>query len=354
MIRQQSMRSHHRALHALLALFLAVAAAPSSGQQISPDTAPADLAPGEFVWTPEASPSGPVVILVSITEQRLYAYRNGILIAYSTVSTGRPGHETPTGVFHVLEKDADHVSNLFPGAKMPNMERLTWTGIALHAGNLPGYPASHGCVRLPLEMSRLLFELDAEGTTVVIADEHDGPREAVHPGLLLSPDIRQAEREGPVAGVATFEWQPERSPEGPLSVVLSTADGKAYVYRNGVEIGTAQVLVQGSDSFPHEGVFTVLDGFGDRESPFVPGKPDHRWMTVPMMSGSLSALEEEQELASLVHIPPYFAALVYEALIPGSTLVVTHREAAPHTRSESDFVVMATHIDEPAEGIAAD
>lgn len=349
---RQFIRSDSRALTALVIVLTAAAVKPAPAQQVSADTAPADLQPGEFVWLPEASPSGPVVILVSITEQRLYAYRNGILIAYSTVSTGKSGHETPTGVFHVLEKDADHVSNLFPGAKMPNMERLTWTGIALHAGNLPGYPASHGCVRLPLEMSRLLFDLDAKGTTVVIAGEHGGPREAVHPGLVLSPDIRQAEKEGPVAGLATFEWQPERSPAGPLSVVLSTADAKTYVYRNGVEIGSAQVLIQGSESFLHEGVFTVLEGFSERESPFVAGKPDHRWMTVAAKSGSLAALDEEDELASLVHIPPYFAAQVYEALIPGSTLLVTHREAAPHTRSESDFVVMATHIDEPTEAAA--
>lgn len=327
-------------------------ALPVESQQVGPDVTPADLNPGEFVWMPEASPAGPIVILVSITEQRLYAYRNGVLIAYSTVSTGKPGHETPTGVFQVLEKDADHVSNLFPGAKMPNMERLTWSGIALHAGKLPGYPASHGCVRLPLEMSRLLFEMDPKGTTVVIADEHGGPEEAVHPGILLSPDIRKAEKEGPVAGIATFEWQPERAPEGPLSVVLSTADGKAYVYRNGIEIGSAPLELRGDGDFLHEGVFTVLEGYGERESPLAAGQPDHRWMSVPVRAGTLAAAQEEEELASLVHLPPYFAARVYEALTPGSTLVVTHREAAPHTRSESDFVVMATHID--ASDVIAD
>jgi hypothetical protein len=352
-MRQYLSLLHKRRWQVLFVALLLVAKVPGSGQQVSPETAPSDLQPGEFVWMPEASPSGPVVILVSITEQRLYAYRNGILIAYSTVSTGKTGHETPTGVFHVLEKDADHVSNLFPGAKMPNMERLTWTGIALHAGNLPGYPASHGCVRLPLEMSRLLFELDPMGTTVVIADEHDGPQEAVHPGMLLSPDIRETEKQGPVAGYATFEWQPERSMEGPVSVVLSTADEKLYVYRSGVEIGTAEVEIKGSDSFLHEGVFTVLDGFGDRESPLVAGKPDHRWMSVAASPDSLSALEEEAELAARLHIPPFFAAQLYAALVPGSTLVITNREAAPHTRSESDFVVMAAHL-EPEPDVIVD
>ncbi len=74
-------------------------------------------------------------------------YRNGVRIAVSTCSTGKKGHETPTGVFTILEKDKDHHSSTYNNAPMPNMNRLTWSGVALHAGNLPGYPASHGCVR---------------------------------------------------------------------------------------------------------------------------------------------------------------------------------------------------------------
>ena len=102
------------------------------------------LRPGEFVWHPERSPSGPVAIIVSIPRQLVHVYRNGVRIAVSTCSSGRPGHDTPTGVFVVLQKDPLHKSNLYSDAPMPNMNRLTWSGIALHAGNLPGYPASHG------------------------------------------------------------------------------------------------------------------------------------------------------------------------------------------------------------------
>ncbi|MBK8750386.1 MAG: L,D-transpeptidase family protein [Candidatus Competibacteraceae bacterium] len=114
----------------------------------------ATLKPGEFTWHPERAPSGPVVIIVSVPEQRAYVYRNGVRIGASTVSTGKPGHETPTRVFSILEKDQKHVSSTYQGAAMPYMERLTWDGIALHAGKLPGYPASHGCVRLPLSGHR--------------------------------------------------------------------------------------------------------------------------------------------------------------------------------------------------------
>ena len=88
----------------------------------------------------EAVTSGPVIMVVSITEQRAYVYRNGILIGATSVSTGRPGHLTPTGVFTVLQKQKEHRSTIYDGAPMPYMERLTWGGIALHAGGLPGYP----------------------------------------------------------------------------------------------------------------------------------------------------------------------------------------------------------------------
>jgi len=108
----------------------------------------ADLKPGQFTWHPDRSPAGPVSIVVSVPDQRVHVYRNGIRIAVSTCSTGKPGHSTPVGVFTILQKDKNHHSSTYNDAPMPNMNRLTWSGIALHAGQLPGYPASHGCVRV--------------------------------------------------------------------------------------------------------------------------------------------------------------------------------------------------------------
>src|SRR5580698_5619806 len=96
------------------------------------DTPINQLKKGEFLWMGEAVTEGPVVMVVSITEQRGYVYRNGILIGATTVSTGRPGHLTPTGVFTVLQKQKEHRSTIYDGAPMPYMERLTWGGIALH------------------------------------------------------------------------------------------------------------------------------------------------------------------------------------------------------------------------------
>jgi hypothetical protein len=107
------------------------------------------LKPGQFFWHPQRSSDGPVVIVVSLPDQLVTVYRNGIRIAVSTCSTGRPGHTTPTGTFVILQKDVDHHSSLYNDAPMPYMERVTWGGVALHAGNLPGYPASHGVRAAP-------------------------------------------------------------------------------------------------------------------------------------------------------------------------------------------------------------
>ena len=129
----------------------------------------ADLKPGEFIWR-EDVPKGaePVRLLVSISDQRAYVYRGETLVAVSTVSTGKPGHATPTGTFPIKEKRAVHFSNKYNNAPMPHMQRLTNDGIALHAGHIPGHPASHGCVRLPGKFAAALFEVTQRGTAVTI------------------------------------------------------------------------------------------------------------------------------------------------------------------------------------------
>jgi hypothetical protein len=137
--------------------------------------ASASLRPGEYLWDDLQPVSGGGVSLhVSIRDQRLYVYRGGTLVAVSTVSTGMPGHRTPTGEFSVLQKRVWHRSNLYSNAPMPYMQRLTWGGIALHAGHNPGYPASHGCIRLPHAFARRLFGETALGTRVKMTDRFDG------------------------------------------------------------------------------------------------------------------------------------------------------------------------------------
>ncbi len=126
------------------------------------------LSAGRFEWEPEKSPSGVLAILVSLPRQMLYVYRGGVLIARSSVSSGRPGHTTPSGLFPILGKEVMHYSNLYQHAPMPWMQRLTMEGVALHAGCLPGEPASHGCIRLPGEFARRLFGITACGDPVLV------------------------------------------------------------------------------------------------------------------------------------------------------------------------------------------
>ncbi|MGZ8336897.1 MAG: L,D-transpeptidase, partial [Allosphingosinicella sp.] len=194
------------------------------------------LKAGEYLWAPEIAPAGPVLVIVNLATQRAVVYRNGLPIGISTVSTGRPGYRTPTGVFTILQKRVEHYSSLYDDAPMPYMQRLTWQGVALHAGNLPGYPASHGCIRLPHEFARLLYGVTQLGMTVIITDQQMVPRVAPTPGFVPRP----------ASGLAdATEWHPERSPRGPVSIVVSVADRRVIVIRNGVVIGTAPVEIDG-------------------------------------------------------------------------------------------------------------
>jgi len=112
-----------------------------------------------------------VVITVSLSSQKMHVFRDGVLWRSSPVSTGKKGKRTPTGVFAILQKKRYHRSNLYSNAPMPWMQRLTWSGIAIHAGRLPGYPASHGCIRLPAAFASDLFEITGPTTTAVIVTD---------------------------------------------------------------------------------------------------------------------------------------------------------------------------------------
>lgn len=139
------------------------------------------LRPGQFRWHPEAAPAGGgVSIVVSLPLQRAWVYRGGILIGVSSISTGQPGYDTPVGRFTILQKRVDHRSSLYDDAPMPFMQRLTWDGIALHAGHVPAEPASHGCIRLPRVFARNLYGITALGTVVTVIDQAPGtPEEAL-------------------------------------------------------------------------------------------------------------------------------------------------------------------------------
>jgi lipoprotein-anchoring transpeptidase ErfK/SrfK len=143
---------------------------------VAVEEAAATLAPNQFVWNDVASDE-PVNIVINVGEQRAYVYRGGQMVAAATVSTGKDGKETPSGTFTILQKKVDHRSNLYDSAPMPFMQRLTWDGVAIHAGKNPGFPASHGCIRVPTAFAKKLYEVTTLGTevTVIGADGEIGP-----------------------------------------------------------------------------------------------------------------------------------------------------------------------------------
>jgi hypothetical protein len=295
------------------------------------------LKPGEYLWMPELAPDGPVVIVISLPEQLAHVYRNGIRIGVSTVSTGKPGYETPTGVFTILQKHREHYSNLYDNAPMPFMQRLTWDGVALHAGRVPGYPASHGCVRLPYAFSEKLFGATSHGMTVVIASERSHAPEVSAPGWFapVDPATGASRTPGPVIDAAETWWLPERSPEGPLTVVLSTQDRRLSVLRNGVEIGRARIEVEGE---PLHGThaYVLLEGLGDGFSAVVRDRPALRWLAIAVPSQVRRTPSEgdlrDALVSGRIRVDDVFAHQVYDALRPGATVVITDeplRRAAP-------------------------
>jgi hypothetical protein len=165
-----------RVAQAFLVASLVAAAAGSAGAEPEPK---ADV--------PEPGLSGPAVLaVVSIRDQRISVYDAAGNAVRARVSSGQTDYETPVGVYSILQKNRDHYSNLYDDAQMPFMQRLTWSGIALHAGALPGYPASHGCVRLPYKYAERIFGLARIGTRVIVARENVAPSEIEHP-LLFKP-----------------------------------------------------------------------------------------------------------------------------------------------------------------------
>ena len=307
------------------------------------DTPINQLKKGEFLWMAEAVPTGPVVMVVSITEQRAYVYRNGVLIGATTVSTGRPGHPTPTGVFTVLQKQKEHRSTIYDGAPMPYMERLTWGGIALHAGGLPGYPESHGCIHLPSEFAQRLFEISPNGMTVVIGTAATEPERVAHPGYLAPVQFvgGQPVEPDPLTPTEDERWQPELSTSGPVSIVLSQGSQRVVVYRNGVEIGRARLMVTG-DAPLLDHALVLTEGPSSVPDPYVPDPTKFRWLRVgvPGHIGEQGSQVDPMAVAR-IKLPRGFVARLNGILTPGATLFVTNEPLYPQTSGPTVQVVDA-------------
>jgi hypothetical protein len=316
---------------------------------VSIDTPIDQLTKGEFLWMGNAATTGPVVMVVSITEQRAYVYRNGVLIGATTVSTGRPGHLTPTGVFTVLQKQKEHRSTIYDGAPMPYMERLTWGGVALHAGGLPGYPESHGCVHLPSEFAKLLFEASPMGMTVVVGNDKTEPQRVAHPGYLAPVAFHGGEPvvRDPLSSAEVERWQPELAPSGPVSIVLSQGSQRVVVYRNGIEIGRARLQVVGDEPLVSH-TLVLAEGASDTPDPYVPDPGKYRWLLLAAPGDALAAGSEISAAAlARIKLPAEFVRQVNSILTTGTTVFVTPEPLSP---ANSGTSVQVLDADPPAGG----
>jgi lipoprotein-anchoring transpeptidase ErfK/SrfK len=332
------------------------------------------LKPGEFTWTPDVVPAGPVVLVVSLPQQRVHVYRNGVRIAVSTISSGRRGYETAPGVFPIIERQAEHYSNKYDNAPMPFMLRLSYDGTALHAGHLPGYPASHGCVRLPLAFAEQLFGTVRRGTVVVVADAKM-PAEITAPGWLTPVVVATGATRDPADDALATLWAPERAPEGPLTAVVGTRDGRMVVMRGGIEIGHAPVQIVGEPwvgtrayalradpattpatplspstpvpAAPAPVVAPPAVAASDAPGPLpiaplpVPPPPVLRWQAIPMVTAAVPSVaatrpatptakpapapvvEPDPISTGRLRIDPAFALLLHQTLVAGTTVIVT-------------------------------
>jgi len=279
------------------------------------------LKPGDWVWAPRISTRGPVLVYVDLDRQLATVYRNGVRIGVTTISSGKDGYETPRGVFTILEKDVDHRSRTYDNAPMPYQQRLTWKGVALHAGNLPGFPASHGCVRLPLEFSKLLFKTTEMGGTVVIAGSHGEPYKRPPAGVLTPARVGgYGAVQLPLREDNDFSWFPDLSPTGPVSIVISTGDQRVVVLRNGIEIGRAKAVVQQQTTETQ--VLTLTEKRGGQSE----------WIQV----GVSNLADEKAEIISTqgverMHLPAAFVANMRSIMTPGTTVLVTQASVGEQT-----------------------
>jgi L,D-transpeptidase catalytic domain len=343
-------------------------------------------------------PKGPLQIAVNISTQKVTLYSNGVRVAQGPVSTGMPGHPTPMGVFSVIEKDRYHHSNLYSGAPMPYMQRITWSGVALHEGVLPGHPASHGCIRTSHDFARKLWPVTNLGVRFIVSRDEIVPVEFEHPKLFVPSEkpepkvsvnnatdsraessIRLAENEtdhsiDAPAALAPAEPPPIAEPAKPSSpsrmkpsdqpgarqvaVFVSRKEKKIFVRQGMTPMFDMPVGIDDPDRPLGLHVFTALgatdDGSGMRWNLMtVPTDgityEDHRRMSrrrgrepVQMPVVSSKPPSTAAEALDRVQMPKEAVDRINELLIPGSSLVIADDGLGRETGRGTEFIVL-TH-----------
>jgi L,D-transpeptidase catalytic domain len=330
----------------------------------------------------EAS-KGPLLIIISIADQRISLYDNGALVARSSVSTGVRDHPTPLGVFSVIGKQRWHRSNIYSDAPMPYMQRITWSGIALHAGVLPGYPASHGCIRLTNDFAIRLWHLTKRGTRVVIAHDDVRPVEVSNPRLFVakpkvasgSPQSTTATQPGydtitanvtdvPLISNAKRQVDakvPESASGGaapqkvaPISVFVSRKLSKLFVRQGFNPLFDVPVKIQDGAEPMGTHVFTAMefqnDGAAIRWTVVsIPEKSSHSQRTPAKsqkghekqtIKNVLPTPDKANAALNRIEIPQDAIERIAELLTSGSSLIISDYGISDETGNDTDFIVL--------------
>jgi len=277
------------------------------------------VTPPGYFWHPEIAPTGPLVMVVSLDEQYLYVYRNGVAIGASPISSGRLGYETPTGVYTILQKEREHRSNLYNDAPMPYMQRLTWDGIAMHGGSLPGHPSSHGCIRLPQSFAEKLFETSQRGAVVVIADARVTPAAIVHPAAVAPVDLSGEPMPVPLHGDVAQPVPAGNS--APLSVVISTHDRAVYVLRDGQLVASSKLGLSEGPAFRGTVLYVMRREQAPIDHASATGQTMHLWSAYRIIGSG--PVPEPAQMAQQLEVPRAFGDSIRASLVPGTTVLVT-------------------------------
>jgi hypothetical protein len=327
--------------------------------------------------TPTRQPEGPLQIVISIGSQRLWVYDKSGLLETSTISTGVGGYPTPMGVFAVIDKEQTHYSNIYGGASMPFMQRLTMSGVAMHSGMVTGRPASHGCVRLPHAFAIKLYKLTRLGVRVVIAPNAPAPEEIVHARLFARKPVPPAEPldAGSAKGVAIAaatdmttaignakvgKITAERALELqklPISVLISKADGKVIVRHGFRQVFESPVVIREPDRSLGTHVYTALE--------FKDGGTAMRWQAVSVPASGQSTANARKvsrasrseaeppypiangppssaaEALDRIELPPDAVDRISRLVSPGTSLIVSDHGHNREMRAVgTDFIVL--------------
>ncbi|WP_288923963.1 L,D-transpeptidase family protein [uncultured Ottowia sp.] len=282
------------------------------------------IAPGRSFWLPELSPAGPVVAVVNLYTQHAQIYRNGIAIGYTSVSTGKRGYGTPTGRFQVLEKRRFHRSSTYGNAPMPWMVRLTWSGIAFHSGALPGFPASHGCIRLPASFAPQLFGALSLGDTVAVLNQPADAFTTLAPIDPLGRPLLQ-----PEMLAATAWWREAAASAAPVSASPVSAS-----LLTGAPASLAAPPLALLASLPQQRLFVLEAGQVAAAAPLPPGarqqalplaaaplgwQPPGHWQAPGQSGNAADATLWQTVLPS----DAAFSQRLRDRITPGSTLVLS-------------------------------